>query len=356
MRLEGSAWTQANLDVLKRWQQVIDARRYTTDDSHVSAPHSVSIIVFPGVQPLDVVGPHEVFAGANQVLGRAVYDVQIQAAVAGPVRGESGLVLVAQELGLEPPNTLIIAGGTGVFAATKDQTLISWIQRQAATTPRIASVCTGTFLLAEAGLLNGRTVTTHWARADRFARDYPQTTVDQDPIFINDANLWTSAGVTAGMDMSLAMVAEDHGGEVAQTIARWLVMFSRRSGGQSQFATAVWSRSADHEPVRATLDLIHADPSRNLSIENLARAANLSKRHFTRVFTEHVGHSPGRYVDQIRVEQARQRLERTNETVAAVAQACGFGTSETMRRSFLRQLRVSPDRYRQNFSVTTIPS
>jgi transcriptional regulator GlxA family with amidase domain len=317
----------------------------------VATAQRIAIIVFPGVQPLDAVGPFEVFAGANQLLARTAYEVDLRATIAGPVIGESGLAVVANALGAGPIETLIVAGGNGVFAARNDSTLISWIAHQARTANRVASVCTGTFLLAEAGLLDGQTVTTHWARAARLAEEYPALTVDVDPIFVHQGRIWTSAGVTAGMDLALAMVAEDHGAEVAQTIARWLVMLRRRSGGQSQFAPAVWTRATDYQPLRAALDHIHTDPSADLSIDALAAATGLSSRHFSRLFHEHIGQTPGRYVDGMRVELARSLLEQTNDTVVVVAQKCGFGTAETMRRTFVRHVHVSPDQYRQHFAL-----
>ena len=315
---------------------------------------NVAIVAFPGVQPLDVVGPHEVFAGANKLLDDQAYAITIRATVAGPVLGESGLSLLAEGLTHDPIDTLLIAGGFGVFAARHDEMLVDWIRTTAATARRVASVCTGAFLLAEAGLLNGRTVTTHWARAERLATDYPLVTVDPDPIYIHDGNIWTSAGVTAGMDLALALVGEDHGVDLAQTIARWLVMLRRRSGGQTQFAPAVWTQATDYLPIQAAVEHIQANPNVDLSVQAIARTVGLSSRHFSRMFTEHVGMSPGRFVDQARMDIARHRLEQTTDTVATIANTCGFGTSETMRRTFMRHLRVSPDHYRRHFSTSPL--
>ena len=311
----------------------------------------IAIVAFPGVQPLDVVGPHEVFAGVNQVFGQDVYDIRVVASSAGAVRGESGLALHAEALSEGQVHTLIAAGGTGVFAARADDVLISWITQQAKNADRLASVCTGTFLLAEAGLLVGQRVTTHWARAERLALEYPQITVDVDPIYLRSGRIWTSAGVTAGLDMSLAIVADEHGAAAAQTIARWLVMLRRRSGGQSQFASAVWTKASDVQPIQAVIERIHAEPQADLSVETLAAAASLSTRHFSRLFTDQIGVPPGRYVDNVRVETARHRLEQTTDTIDAIARTSGFGTSETMRRTFVRQLRVTPDQYRRHFAL-----
>ena len=231
--------------------------------------HRVAIVVFPGLQPLDAVGPHEVFAGANQ--RTPSYDVRLVAREPGPVRGESGLALHAEPLG-DPAavDTLLLAGGFGVREAVADVELVDWIRRAAAGAERVATVCSGTFLAGAAGLLDGRRVTTHWARAGQLADAHPGTEVDPDPIYVRDGDLWTSAGVTAGIDLALALVEEDHGPELAQTIARWLVMFLRRPGGQSQFAVPVWAEPAPAGPVRRAQDLVHAEPGADWRVAELA--------------------------------------------------------------------------------------
>jgi transcriptional regulator GlxA family with amidase domain len=197
-------------------------------------------------------------------------------------------------------------------------------------------------------------VTTHWARAARLAREFPALDVDPDPIYRRDGNVWTSAGVTAGIDLALALVEDDHGAEVAQHVARWLVMFRHRPGGQSQFATSVWTRRADHRVVRTAQSSIEGDPAADHRVPVLAAAGAMSARHFTRVFTEEVGEPPGKYVERVRVEAARQALETTDATLDAIATSCGFGTAETLRRAFHRRLGVAPDAYRQRFTRHTI--
>jgi transcriptional regulator GlxA family with amidase domain len=315
----------------------------------------VVIVCFPGVQPLDVVGPHEVFAGATRLLASSHkpggYQVELVASTPGPVTAESGLVLVASHPlpRARSIDTLLVPGGDGVFDARADQRLVSFVRRAARTTRRVGSVCSGTFLLAEAGLLDGRTVTTHWRRAGQLADEYPELRVDADPIYIHDDTIWTSAGVTAGIDLALAMVEQDHGPDLAQTIARHLVMFLRRPGGQSQFAAPVWTAPAAHDGVRAAQDHVNVDPAGDHRVDTLARAAGMSGRHFTRVFHEQVGESPARYVERVRVERARAMLERDECGVAVVAQRCGFGTAETMRRAFVRRIGVAPDDYRKRF-------
>ncbi|MCU1366428.1 MAG: HTH-type transcriptional regulator glxA [Ilumatobacteraceae bacterium] len=318
----------------------------------------IVIVCFPGVQPLDVTGPHEVFAGANEVLahrspGAQRYELLVCAARPGIVTGESGLGLVAPNAipARGAIDTLLLPGGTGVYAAAADMSLVTAVRRAAARSQRIATVCSGTFLGAAAGLLDGKRVTTHWNRAPRLAREHPALDVDPDAIYINDGNVWTSAGVTAGIDLALALVERDHGADVAQTVARHLVMFLRRPGGQSQFAAPVWQQPAERDAVRAAQDLVNANPAADLRVGALAAAINMSERHFTRVFAAEVGEPPAKYVERVRVETARRHLEQRGATVAGVARQCGFGTAETMRRSFLRRVGVAPDDYRRRFAA-----
>ena len=283
------------------------------------------IVAYDGVQALDVTGPHEVFAGANAVLadrlgGAVAYDVTVGALRPGPVRTESGLQLVAGGLDRAGTvDTLIVAGGSGVRAAVGDGELVATIATLAAGARRIVSVCSGAFLLAAAGLLEGRRVTTHWARAGRLAAEHPGVHVDADPIWTRDGDVWTSAGVTAGIDISLALVEDDHDVAIAETVARWLVMFLRRPGTQSQFATPVRRRQANDEPIRRAQHLIDADPADDHRLGRLAGRVAMSERHLLRRFTAELGVTPARYVATARVEAARRELEETDETVAAIA-------------------------------------
>jgi transcriptional regulator GlxA family with amidase domain len=207
-------------------------------------------------------------------------------------------------------------------------------------------------MLAKIGVLDGKTATTHWARAERLAAEYPNIDVQPDPIFVRTGKVWTSAGVTAGMDLSLAMVEDDHGSEIAQTVARWLVMYMRRPGGQSQFATPVWSPPAQRPAVRAAQDLIHTEPESDLRVPVLAARVGMSARNFSREFTRQVGMAPGQYVEQVRLETARRLLESEPITVPVAARRAGFGSAETMRQAFLRHLGVPPDDYRRRFALT----
>ena len=325
------------------------------------APRRIVIVAFPGIQSLDVVGPFEVFASATQVaqheLATAVgYDVSVVSSAGGMVICESGLGLSSAPLpttrGTTPSiDTLILAGGAGVFEACQDTELMAWITAVAPTCRRVATVCTGTFLAAQAGLLDGLTVTTHWARAARLAAEFPGVTVDPDPIYIRNGNVWTSAGVTAGIDLSLALVEQDHGTDIAQIVARWLVMFLHRPGGQTQFAAPVWAPRAERSAVRAVQALVEAAPGGDHRLTVLAAAAAMSVRHFSRVFTDEVGDTPGRYVERVRLEAARRELETTADTLDVVAARCGFGTAETLRRAFQRRLGVAPDAYRRRFRI-----
>jgi transcriptional regulator GlxA family with amidase domain len=317
---------------------------------------TVIFLAFSGMQTLDVVGPLEVFATASLVAaakGRDGYQPVIASVDGKPVTTSSGLTLATTKLldPDKPADTLVLPGGAGVHAARADARVVDWTRTVAAGARRVASVCTGAFLAAQAGLLDGCVATTHWGSADQLAREFPSIVVDPDPIFVrSSATVWTAAGVTAGIDLALSLVEDDHGTEVAQTVARWLVLHLRRPGGQTQFAAPVWVARAKREPIRAVQDAIDAEPGGAHSICDLARRVGMSPRHFTRVFTDEVGEAPGAYVERVRTEAARRQLEQTEDTVATIAARCGFGTAETMRRNFIRRVGVPPDHYRKTFS------
>jgi transcriptional regulator GlxA family with amidase domain len=246
-------------------------------------------------------------------------------------------------------DTLILAGGIGARRALGERAVIGWIRRIAPRVRRLASVCTGAFLLAEAGLLDGRRATTHWRSCPLLAERYPRIAVDPDPIFVRDRRVYTSAGITAGMDLALALVEEDHGREVALAVARELVMFLKRPGGQSQFSVPLMAQATDHQPIRELQGWIGEHLAADLSVAALARRAAMSPRNFARVFTRGVGVTPARFVERARVEAARRRLEESSLRVDAVATECGFSSAEVMRRTFLRTVRVTPADYRQRF-------
>jgi len=318
---------------------------------------TVLILGFGGVQALDMVGPFEVFTGASryvtaQGLGDG-YAVRIVSVDGVPVSTGTGLTLVADPLPdpSEPVDTVVLPGGFGTDAARRDPELIDWISTVARHARRVVSVCTGAVLAAQAGLLDGCVATTHWAFAPQMAAEFPSVTVDPDPIFVRSSQkVWTAAGVTAGIDLALALVEDDHGTEAAQTVARYLVMYLRRPGGQTQFAAPVWMPRARRTPIRDVQETIEAEPGGPHSIPELARRAAMSPRHFTRVFSEEVGEAPGAYVERIRTEAARRQLEESDDTVTVIAARCGFGSAETLRRNFVRRLGVSPDQYRKTFA------
>lgn len=318
---------------------------------------TVLILGFAGVQALDIVGPFEVFTGAATYLSArgagAGYTARIVSVDGLPVSTGTGLTLVADPLPdpTEPVDTVVLPGGFGTAAVRHDRELVDWIATAAQHARRVVSVCTGAVLAAEAGLLDGCVATTHWAFASQMADEFPSVTVDPDPIFIRSSQkVWTAAGVTAGIDLALSLVEEDYGTECAQTVARYLVMYLRRPGGQTQFAAPVWMPRARRTPIRDVQEAIEARPAGPHSIAELARRAAMSPRHFTRVFTDEVGEAPGAYVERIRTEAARRQLEESDDTVTVIAARCGFGSAESLRRNFVRRLGISPDQYRKTFA------
>ncbi len=317
---------------------------------------TVLIVGFTGVQALDMVGPFEVFTGASlytEAHGKPGYRVRIVSAGGAPVSTGTGLTLTAEPLPdpAAPVDTLVLPGGVGTDTARRDPTLVDWVREAAGHARRVVTVCTGAVLAAQAGLLDGCVATTHWAFAAQLAAEFPAVTVDPDPIFLRSSpKVWTAAGVTSGIDLALSLVEDDHGTEAAQTVARYLVMYLRRPGGQTQFAAPVWMPRARRPTIRDVQEAIETEPGGAHSIAELARRAAMSPRHFTRVFTEEVGEAPGAYVERVRTEAARRQLEETDDPVTVIAARCGFGSSESLRRNFVRRLGVSPDTYRKTFA------
>jgi transcriptional regulator GlxA family with amidase domain len=312
----------------------------------------IAILAFDGAQTLDVTGPWEVFSLASRIAGGDAYEVEIVARTKGPVRTGSGLALVPDRTTAAlrgPLDTLLVAGGDGVLRAIEDEPLVRWVKRTSARARRTASVCTGAYLLAQAGLLDGRRAATHWAGAYDLAARYPSIDVDREAIYVRDGDIWTSAGVTAGMDLALALVEEDLGRDVALETARWLVMFVKRPGGQSQFSSHLRAQTAERAPLKELQEWMTANLEVDLSVAALAARACMSERNFARAFRDEVGMTPGAYVDALRVDHARLRLELTGQKLEAVAAQCGFGSVETMRRAFHRRLGVSPNDYRTKF-------
>ncbi|PPK63623.1 GlxA family transcriptional regulator [Actinokineospora auranticolor] len=321
---------------------------------------TVLVLLFEGVQGLDATGPMDVFAGANTRLERTGhapgYDV-VTASLGGmPVTAANGLRLLPdRDLAIAPrPDVLVVPGGIIPDPEHSDEhaRLIRWLAAHAPGVPRLVSVCTGAFLLADAGLLAGRRATTHWAYCAQLARRHPDIAVDPEPIFVRDGHVATSAGVTAGIDLALALVEDDHGRDVALAIARHLVVFLRRPGDQAQFSAHLAAQVATRQPLRELQSWIAEHPDADLSVPALAGRCGLSPRHFARAFAREVGVAPGRYVDQVRLEAARLRLQDSADSVERVARACGYGSTEAMRRAFQRALSVGPAEYRRRFTST----
>jgi transcriptional regulator GlxA family with amidase domain len=325
------------------------------------APRRVVIVCFPGVQSLDVCGPLEVFAGATRWLregGRTDPGYRVVTASRGgePVRTSSGLQLIP-DADLDalrgPLDTLVVAGGDGARIAPRDPGLVRHVGALARRSRRVTSVCTGAFVLAAAGLLDGRRATTHWSACAALARSHPAVLVDPDPIYVRDGDVLTSAGVSAGIDLCLALVEDDIGHEAALSIARRLVLFLHRPGNQAQFSAQLATQTAQRDGLRELQRWIAGNPADDLRVEALAARAAMSPRHLARTFLHEVGTTPARYVERVRVGAARWHLEETDSTTETIAAACGFGSAETMRRSFLRALGTSPSEYRRRFRTTT---
>jgi transcriptional regulator GlxA family with amidase domain len=322
-----------------------------------AAPRRIVIAAFPEAQILDITGPSEVFALAERSSGGGTYAVELVAPLRGPIATSGGIELLAQRSLAAcrgQIDTLIVAGGVGVERAEHDEQLISWLRLAAGRSRRVASVCSGAFLLARAGLLEGRRATTHWAACETLARRYPGVSVELEPIFVRDGNVYTSAGVTSGIDLALALVEEDHGGRIALEVARALVLFVRRPGGQAQFSSSLAGQRAEYDSLRDLQDWIVDHLEADLSVPALAERAFMSPRNFARVFRREVGVTPATYVEALRVERARLLLESTEHGVAEIARRCGFGTVETLRRAFARALGVSPGAYRGRFQTPHI--
>jgi transcriptional regulator GlxA family with amidase domain len=315
----------------------------------------VVIVAFPDVQTLDVTGPAEVFSLAAR-LGHAQYELELVAPQAGAVTASSGLRLVphrALSACRGRIDTLVVAGGMGVEQALREERVAAWLRAAAGRSRRVASVCNGAFLLAQAGLLDGRRATTHWAACDELGRRHPEVHVEHDPIFVRDGHVYTSAGVTAGIDLALALLEEDAGPRAARDVARALVVYVQRPGGQSQFSAPLAGRAAEREPLRDLQAWLPEHLDEDLSVDTLAARAFMSPRNFARAFRRETGLTPAAYVARLRLERARMELESGNAPIDEVARRCGFGTPETMRRTFARRLRVSPAEYRDRFRTRT---
>ena len=311
----------------------------------------MAVLAVPPVDELDLVGPIQVFSAANRLVGKRIYSVDI--ATNGKdlkVQGEGGLLSFLAETNYKSLNkdfdSLLLVCGLGT-RNVRDAALFAWLRGVARTVRRLGSVCVGSFLLAEAGLLNGRRATSHWRFNKELAARYPNVKVASEPVWVKDENIYTSAGISAGIDLALAWVEEDCGAAIAQEVARELVLFLRRPGGQPQLSISLASQASEMMSIRELQIWIAEHLQANLSVEDLADRMSMSVRNFERVFTREVGTTPSQYVLQTRVEAARRQLERTERGLKQVASATGFGNVDVMRRTFVRLLGITPRRYRQ---------
>lgn len=315
---------------------------------------TIAILAMPGAQLLDVSGPLDVFAEANVQAETDAYRLLVIASRPGPIRSSSGVRLMPDAvLGEEiegPIHTLLVAGTPHAASAASNADVNAWLRKLTPKVRRFGSVCSGAFILAQAGLLNGRRVTTHWAVADQLARDFPSVTVDADAIHVRDGRLRTAAGVTAGLDLSLALVEEDLGREVAVKVAAQLVMFFKRPGGQMQFSRKGEAAPTGRSALQEVQRWIAANPAMDHSVASLASRMGLSGRHFARLFSQEVGVTPAVWVEETRVAAARRLLEAGGAAPKQVASRCGFADVDTLRRAFQRQVGITPAEYRKRYA------
>ena len=324
----------------------------------------ILFVTYSDCQMLDVTGPAEVFSKANEYPvsegdQKQQYQITLIAEKAGPVKSTGPFSLLAdQSYGdvtagdLEDLDTLVVCGGEGVHQILKDEAFIAFIQRAAQRARRVVSICTGAFILAKAGLLDQRRATTHWDSIDTLARHFPAIEVERDPIYVRDGKYWTSAGVTAGIDLGLALVEEDLGRQTALSIARRLVVYMMRPGGQAQFLAQLKFQKPSQSKLETLYEWIEQNPAEDLSISALAAKSAMSERHFARCFVNEVGITPAKFVEQSRLDHARRRLEQTRSSIDQIAYDCGFGSAEILRRTFQRHLHLAPGEYRDRFQTS----
>jgi transcriptional regulator GlxA family with amidase domain len=312
---------------------------------------SIALLALPNVQLLDVAGPLDVFAEANAQCGREVYDLAVVGTAPGPITTSSGRRLLADLVAPAdagaPFDTLLVAGAPRMHEAAVGAAVLAWLRDAAARCRRYGSVCSGAFLLGQAGLLDGRRVTTHWAVAERLAARFPEARVEPDAICLFDGPLRTAAGVTAGLDLALALVEEDQGAEVARRVAAQLVMFFKRGGGQMQFSRRGVSAPVGRSALQEVQRWVAAHPAEDLGVARLAARTGMSPRHFARVFRVETGLTPAAFVEAVRIEAARRLLEAGEGALKQVAGACGFRDADTLRRAFVRRVGTTPAEYRR---------
>jgi transcriptional regulator GlxA family with amidase domain len=312
------------------------------------------MVALPGVQLLDVSGPLDVFAEANAEVGYEAYRLFVAGRKSGPIRSSCGVRLMADiSIGSEIPtaiDTLLVAGRPHIAEGPLEADVVDWLSRHAPRARRFGSVCSGAFFLAAAGLLDGHRVTTHWAVAAQLREQYPRVIVEEDAMSVSEGQLRTAAGVTAGLDLALALVQEDLGREVAIRVAGQLVMYFKRPGGQLQFSREGRVMPTGRSALQDLQRWIAAHLTLDLGVDNLARRMDLSARHFSRLFRKEIGTTPATWVEQVRVAAARHMLEQGSQSPKRVAAACGFSDVDTLRRVFVRNLGVTPAEYRKRFA------
>jgi len=317
----------------------------------------IVMLSVPPAQGIDVMGPLEALGIASRMFaesaGRPGYESElVTSATDLRLPTSSGVSLMAHRHYRDvrgKVDTLMIAGGAGT-RAPRDPALLAWLRKMQKQTRRLCSICTGAFLLADAGLLDGKRATTHWRFVESFARRYPDVAWDPNPIFVQDGSTYTSAGISAGMDLALALIAEDYGSALALNVARHMVIFLRRPGSQAQFSVALSAQAAERKSLQELQVWIAENVAKDLSVEVLAARAAMSSRNFARVFARELGNTPARYVEQVRIEAARTQLTATDDSVEQIASRCGFSSAEVLRRCFLRHFKVAPSQYRKHFS------
>jgi transcriptional regulator GlxA family with amidase domain len=322
----------------------------------------IVLFTLPPVREIDLVGAVDVFTSANRAAGgKPLYDIKIvnaeKARADGKIAGMCGLSFHCHadfRTFRGEIDTLLVPGGIGVEERKAEASAMKWLRQAASRSRRVGSICTGAFLLAHSGLLDGRRAATHWAFAAELARRYPKVKVDPKPIWIQDGNFYTSAGVTSGIDLSLALLEEDHGAALALEVARVLVVFLRRPGNQAQFSVSLETQSAERKPLHELRVWMAEHLTADLSVPALAHRVAMSSRNFQRVFTSEAGKSPARYVEELRIETARRLLERTTQSMDEIADRCGFGSSDVLTRAFTRVLRLTPGEYRGRFRSSGI--
>jgi transcriptional regulator GlxA family with amidase domain len=325
-------------------------------------PHDIAVVAHPTVLGMELMGALDVLHLANQVLAQQgrppFYRVQLLSKDGGALPTWSGVDLASTGK-LDDHrgrlDTLVVVGGLHAHEHAQDAEFVAAVARVAARADRVVGLCTGAFILGAAGLLDGKRATTHWMYGDLLASRHPEIQVDTDPIFITDAGTWTSAGITASFDLILALVADDLGSDVALTAARFLVLFLHRTGNQAQFSVQLAAQFSDRHPIRELQQYIADHPDADLATPRLAERVNMSLRHFTRVFTREIGHPPARYVEMVRLEKARRRLEESDHALERIAKDCGFGSVETLRRVFHQHMGVAPGEYRRAFATSGRP-